>query len=498
LTGHYENLISNVDNHLYYNLEHYYAVLRALPGGEKNIENWHRMIGGKLDEVQIPYHATGLNKFETFVTVLTMMKLIVQRKNIFKDFTRELDQKKMNIEKDAQSLKTPSEIISYLGNLIEQPLGFGLTVVNDVFIMMGLGYLTKILKKENLRDDKIIDLLKTHEGVDSLKPLELFNLIVNELSGEFIDALAKNQEQPGFYPYVETFKKLRELGYKKEVNGLEDFLHKYGDRSFEELKLESLPLRNNPKLLIDLIKFAKSNALKVNTNSSELLNIELTLIQRKVLAFTRDCIAMREATRLWRGRFYHLLRNLILKLGQSLCENDVRFREFNVFDFFSLNHLEWTAFKEGKLDFESLRTLILQRRGWQTQKKNYPEMIQWLESEQIPTIDISIKDGELIGQGVSPGEVEGVALVLENPNEALESELKNFILVTKNTDPAWVYIMSRSLGLISEKGSLLSHTAIIGRELGIPTIVGVKSATQMLKTGDRIRMNSVTGSIKKI
>ena len=89
-----------------------------------------------------------------------------------------------------------------------------------------------------------------------------------------------------------------------------------------------------------------------------------------------------------------------------------------------------------------------------------------------------------------------MALVLESPNEALSSTLKNFILVTKNTDPAWVYIMSRSQGLISEKGSLLSHTAIIGRELNIPTIVGVKMATQKIKSGDRLRIDATKGTIE--
>ena len=55
--------------------------------------------------------------------------------------------------------------------------------------------------------------------------------------------------------------------------------------------------------------------------------------------------------------------------------------------------------------------------------------------------------------------------------------------------------MSRSLGLISEKGSLLSHTAIIGRELGVPTLVGVKNATQKIPNGSRIRINGTTGSV---
>ncbi len=46
------------------------------------------------------------------------------------------------------------------------------------------------------------------------------------------------------------------------------------------------------------------------------------------------------------------------------------------------------------------------------------------------------------------------------------------IIVARMTDPGWVFLMAAAAGLIVERGSLLTHTAIIGRELGIPTIVG--------------------------
>ena len=63
------------------------------------------------------------------------------------------------------------------------------------------------------------------------------------------------------------------------------------------------------------------------------------------------------------------------------------------------------------------------------------------------------------------------------------------------TDPGWVYLMNLSAGLIVRTGSILSHTAIIGRELGIPTIVTVPEATSILKTGDFVRMDGQTGQI---
>ena len=60
------------------------------------------------------------------------------------------------------------------------------------------------------------------------------------------------------------------------------------------------------------------------------------------------------------------------------------------------------------------------------------------------------------------------------------------------TDPGWVFLLATAKGVISEKGSLLSHTAIISREIKIPSIVGVEDATSCIQSGDIIRMDGST------
>ena len=66
------------------------------------------------------------------------------------------------------------------------------------------------------------------------------------------------------------------------------------------------------------------------------------------------------------------------------------------------------------------------------------------------------------------------------------------------TDPGWVFLLATAKGVIAEKGSLLSHTAIISREIKIPSIVGVDDATNIIKTGDYIRMDADKGKIEII
>jgi pyruvate,water dikinase len=369
-------------------------------------------------------------------------------------------------------------------------------VVNDVFIMMGLGFLSRAVAAKGVDEEAVIDLLKTDDGVDSVKPLEHFNQLIGGLDEGFLREFAGLDLAIGFSPYGELFRVLRERGYGTQTDRVADFIERYGDRSFEELKLESLPLRNNPRLLADLMLWCKRNPVVTGASAAGPKAVDLGFLGNRVLRFTREAISMREATRLWRGKFYHLLRQMVLALAARLMETDPAWREFDLLDFFSLTPAEWSEFSVGRLAPADARELLRERRGWKEKKRPYPEVIAWVADEPLPEPSAAIPGGSLAGLGVSPGVAEGVALVLENPRDVLGSDLTDFILVTKNTDPAWVYIMSRSRGLVSEKGSLLSHTAIIGRELNIPTVVGVREATQKIKTGDRLRLDAVKGTIE--
>jgi phosphohistidine swiveling domain-containing protein len=70
------------------------------------------------------------------------------------------------------------------------------------------------------------------------------------------------------------------------------------------------------------------------------------------------------------------------------------------------------------------------------------------------------------------------------------------IIVAQMTDPGWIFLMIVAGGLIVEKGSVLSHTAIIGREFGIPTIVGVTDATKKIRSGASVKMRAGLGEVE--
>jgi pyruvate,water dikinase len=97
------------------------------------------------------------------------------------------------------------------------------------------------------------------------------------------------------------------------------------------------------------------------------------------------------------------------------------------------------------------------------------------------------------GIAVSQGRVVAEAIVITEPE--LDTPVKGKILITKMTDPGWIFLMAQAAGLVSEKGSLLSHTAIVGRELGIPVVVGIPGVTTFFKSGDMVGLDGDAGVV---
>ena len=105
--------------------------------------------------------------------------------------------------------------------------------------------------------------------------------------------------------------------------------------------------------------------------------------------------------------------------------------------------------------------------------------------------------GTLKGLGVSQGVVEGVARIVTSPAQFDEVK-KGEILVCIMTNPAWVVLFTKIAGLVTDSGGALSHPAVVSREFNIPAVVGTLEATQQIKTGQRVRVDGTTGTVKII
>ena len=98
------------------------------------------------------------------------------------------------------------------------------------------------------------------------------------------------------------------------------------------------------------------------------------------------------------------------------------------------------------------------------------------------------------GSPVSAGGVEGVGgIILEPSGEDLN---KGEILVAPGTDPAWTPLFINAAGVVLEVGGLMTHGSVIAREYGIPAVVSVPNATNLIRTGQRIRVHGDAGYVQ--
>src|SRR5262249_19975112 len=101
-----------------------------------------------------------------------------------------------------------------------------------------------------------------------------------------------------------------------------------------------------------------------------------------------------------------------------------------------------------------------------------------------------------VGLGCCPGVVRGRVRVVRDPQAAVLRSGE--ILVAERTDPGWIMLFPAAAGVIVERGSLLSHSAIVARERGIPTIAPPPGATGWLHDGEWVEMGGAAGVVVKL
>jgi pyruvate,water dikinase len=72
------------------------------------------------------------------------------------------------------------------------------------------------------------------------------------------------------------------------------------------------------------------------------------------------------------------------------------------------------------------------------------------------------------------------------------------IIVAEHTDPSWIMILPLAGALVVERGSLLSHAAIVARELGIPAVVAATGALAWLREGERVEVDGSAGTVRRL
>ncbi|MGE5312605.1 MAG: PEP-utilizing enzyme [Acidobacteriota bacterium] len=127
-------------------------------------------------------------------------------------------------------------------------------------------------------------------------------------------------------------------------------------------------------------------------------------------------------------------------------------------------------------------------------------------------IDYSPTMGELIGDITPPvaagnaavkgqvgctGTAEGAVKIVQ-PGDAVESFPDGAVLVSEMTTPDLVPLMQKAVAIVTDNGGILSHAAIVARELKKPCIVGTGNATKVLKDGDKAIVDTEKGEVRSV
>ncbi|WP_339317098.1 PEP/pyruvate-binding domain-containing protein [Paenibacillus sp. FSL R10-2734] len=161
-----------------------------------------------------------------------------------------------------------------------------------------------------------------------------------------------------------------------------------------------------------------------------------------------------------------------IEVDEAKAINDLACK---IYDLFNVGiDIEWT------FDFSG-RLLILQARPI-TATINFDE-----GNVEVPTFSI-------IGVPSSPGQYIGNAKVIKDTTD-FNKVMKGDILVCRSTNSSFMNVMKLAGGIITEEGGILSHTAIVSREMGIPCITEVKDALNRIKDLDLIMVNGTKGVI---
>jgi len=299
---------------------------------------------------------------------------------------------------------------------------------------------------------------------------------------------------------VESNLKMWEIALEKI--SLEQFLDKYGHRAVNEFELAQPRWREDPSFVEKMVDSFKQNPdmnpakrlenqrnLRLEAEETLHKNIKSVWLQKtidKELKFTRKYMPFRENAKFYLMLGYELIRNALLEL-------DRRFKLNNGIFFLTLDELpdllNGTDFQETILERKQRREQLL--------KIDLPKV---LFSDELDKIEqksrlTQIMEGEsLRGTPVSIGTAEGKALVILEPEQA-SSIGKDYILVCPSTDPGWTPLFMNASGLVMERGGMLSHGAVVAREYGIPAVVNVHDATNLIQNGQKLMVDGNEGIV---
>jgi pyruvate,water dikinase len=529
----FENMLGLIRGQVFYNLRNWHRLIQLFPGYRYNRAFMESMMGVRESfdaddggNAELGWRERYLHELPALVRMAlrsTWNFLFIRR--IVADFERLF---RTHYERwsalDLSSLP-PHDLYAIYWDMEDRLLWkWRAPIINDFFVMIFYGTLKKLCGSwcGDATGSLQNDLICGEGGVESTEPTRmLLELAARARADSALRELILRRDAEDVVHVVEEDERFGDF-----AAGIRRYLELYGFRCVDELKLEAFSLKERPAFLYRILRNyldledAATPDVAGGRERERGIRREAEVRAREALAGgpwgplrwrifswvlgrARLGVKNRENMRFARTRIYGLLRQVLRAIG-------VRFADEGILDarddIFHLTMDEVRDFIHGTAVTTDLRGLVaLRRREFDAFREDagaepddrfetygmayHRNRFRGRQPRPAPP-----EDGVLRGIACCPGQVTAAVKVLSSPTE--DASLRGEILVAGRTDPGWVPLYPSVSGLLVERGSILSHSAIVAREMGIPTIVGIPGLLATLETGTRVAMDGAAGTVR--
>lgn len=518
----FSRMLGLIRGRVYYNLLNWYRVLALLPGFTLNRRFMEQMMG--VQESLPDEIARQLEQASTrdrIVDALRSVRMVFGLAGNYFTLDRQIKQFYVRLD---TALAPPEpqfedmrldELVAHYYKLEQQLLSrWDAPLVNDFFAMIFHGAFRKLTGRWCVDGNGMLanDAIRGQGDIISLEPAAR----VREMAG----VAAPHPELVAALREAPVARAVRVVHQYPEFAALYDaYLAKFGDRCLEELKLESETLHDDPLVLLRNIgEIARAasitrtppTVIPSTPQAEEKMRAALSgsPFRRGILFWVmrqaRKRVRNRENLRFERTRLFGTIRRLFLEAGRRLQAigrlDDAR-------DIFYLELGEILAFNDGTATTADLRSLAVVRKQEFAAYRDGPAPAERFETcgpvyhaqtyrSSKPSGGVETRGEERRGLGCCPGVVRGTACVVRDPKHARLTA--GCILVADHTDPGWILLFPSVSGLLVERGSLLSHSAIVARELGIPAVISIPGLLDWLQDGDEVELDGAAGIVRRL
>ena len=520
----FQRMVGGFSGRMYYEISSWYDILRLLPFSGKIIPVWQGMLGVSNEEISFSKKKPGFF-LKCRITLLFCYYFIVSQRKM-----QELDKffqeryasysKRVDEEEEAQELyriflemkedilrewdiTLMNDMVSFIStHLYGKKTAFSLETMKPVRALSALKAVARKhgLDSEEYRREKKKYISAYGDRIEGELKLETRTYRSNEelLDRWILDALETEKTDRAGLP---------EVGHSIQKA--------YGEK--DRFEKDSIEIDCSEKDCEERIRMEKPSEQK----------------QRKSFLYrlAESSCNNREISRLHRTRCFGLMRSIVDKIGEKTIGFDIYY--------LSLEELEEMIFtgkdfalkiareKELRKAYEMLPVLSRVKLLGKVDRDPLAGEITVLNYGAFKTKGSKVGKGEIAGEmgksekssvpfseepkkvaskgktestprvffgrGVSKGIFRGEVLKIKSLQELRATEAKGKILLSYSTDPGWFPYLDMAEGLITERGSLLSHSAILARELEKPAVVNIPKIMEELQSGDIVEIDGDLG-----